>query len=47
MQSMLHGRSKGTLVFHAGQMGNEGKSFLLAPLELVFGEAGVFATPMG
>ena len=31
MQSMLHGRSKGTLVCHAGHMGNEGKSFLLAP----------------
>ena len=45
MHSITHGRGKGTLVCHAGHVGNEGKSFLFAPLELVFGESGVFNTP--
>jgi hypothetical protein len=40
--SFEHGRSKGTLVCHAGLEGNEGKSWLLEPIELVFGEDKVF-----
>ena len=40
--SLQHGRSKGTLVCHAGLKGNEGKSFLLAPLMVVFGADSVF-----
>ena len=43
--SLEHGRSKGTVVCHAGLEGNEGKSFLLAPLPLVYGPEKVFATP--
>lgn len=43
--SLLTGRSKGNLVCHAGFEGNEGKSFLLRPLPLVFGEDNVFVTP--
>jgi hypothetical protein len=42
LHSLQHGRSKGSLVCHVGLTGNEGKSFLLAPLELVFGDDGVF-----
>eukprot|EP00973_Karenia_brevis_P031702 4374907-Karenia_brevis.AAC.1 len=45
MHSMVHGRSKGTLVCHAGHRGNEGKSFLFEPLESIFGEDMVFSTP--
>ena len=45
LQSVEHGRSKGTLVCHAGHAGNEGKSFLFAPLAEVFGEDQVFSTP--
>jgi len=45
LHSLRHGRGKGTLVCHAGHMGNEGKSFLFGPLEIVFGEDGVFVTP--
>ena len=43
--SLMAGRSKGTLVCHAGFEGNEGKSFLFRPLTLVFGEDNVFVTP--
>lgn len=43
--SLVGGRSKGTLVCHAGFEGNEGKSFLFRPLPLVFGEDNVFVTP--
>ena len=43
--ALLHGRSKGNLVCHAGFEGNEGKSFLFRPLPLVFGDEGVFLTP--
>ena len=42
---LLHGRSKGNFVCHAGFEGNEGKSFLFRPLPLVFGDEGVFLTP--
>ena len=45
LHSMRHGRSKGTLVCHAGHTGNEGKSFLFGPLETVFGEDFVFNSP--
>ena len=45
MHSMMHGRSKGTLVCHAGFEGNEGKSFLFEPLGSVFGEDMVFSSP--
>ena len=38
LYSLEHGRSKGTLICHAGLRGNEGKSFLLAPLPAVIGE---------
>ena len=48
-QAMLHsmkaGRSKGTLVCHAGHSGNEGKSWLFEALELIFGEDFVFTSP--
>ena len=42
IHALEHGRSKGTLVCHAGLHGNEGKSFLYEPLTLVFGEDNVF-----
>ena len=45
LHSLQHGRSKGTLVCHAGYVGNEGKSFLFGGLEKVFGEENVFTTP--
>ena len=43
--SLKNGRSKGTLVCHAGHKGNEGKSSLLEPLESVCGEDCVFNAP--
>ena len=43
--SIDKGRSKGTAVCHAGLAGDEGKSFLLAPLVSVFGIERVFTTP--
>ena len=43
--SLEKGRSKGTVVCHAGVAGDEGKSFLLAPLVGVFGIDKVFTTP--
>ena len=43
LYSLEHGRKKGSLVCHAGREGNEGKSFLLAPLECVYGVSGVFS----
>jgi hypothetical protein len=45
LHSLEHGRSKGTLVCHAGHLGNEGKSFLFAGLEAVYGEDAVFTAP--
>ena len=43
--SLRHGRSKGTLMVHAGHRGNEGKSFLFTGLEDVYGEDFVFTSP--
>lgn len=43
LHSLKHGRSKGSLVCHAGLHGNEGKSFMFGPLPLVFGDDNVFA----
>jgi hypothetical protein len=45
LHSLQYGRSKGTLVCHAGYVGNEGKSFLYGGLEKVYGEENVFTTP--
>ena len=45
LYSLQHGRSKGHLVCHAGLDANEGKSWMLEPLEAVFGETAVFTTP--
>lgn len=45
LHSLEHGRSKGTLVCHAGHQGNEGKSFLYEGLEAVYGEDAVFSSP--
>jgi len=45
LTSFRDGRSKGTLVCHAGVEGNEGKSWLLEPIRSVFGEALVFTSP--
>ena len=42
LRSFKEGRSKGTLICHAGHNGNEGKSLLFEPLELLFGEDFVF-----
>ena len=42
--SLERGRAKGTVVCHAGLEGNEGKSFLLAPLLDVYGPEKVFGT---
>jgi len=42
LHSLEHGRSKGTLVCHAGLHGNEGKSFMFDPLPVVFGSDNVF-----
>ena len=43
--SIHHGRSKGSLVCHAGKEGDEGKSFLFEPLYAVFGADSVFTAP--
>jgi hypothetical protein len=43
--SLEDGRQKGNVVCLAGSEGNEGKSFLFAPLAEVFGQSGVFGTP--
>ena len=43
--SLQHGRQKGSLVTHAGLVGDEGKSFLLQPLFLVYGQEQVFVCP--
>ena len=45
LYSLEHGRSKGHLVCHAGLDANEGKSWMLEPLEAVFGGPAVFSTP--
>lgn len=45
LRSLRDGRSKGTLVCHAGLIGDEGKSFLLEPLLTIFGKHKVFGTP--
>ena len=45
LHSLKNGRGKGTLICHAGHLGNEGKSFLFGPFEVVFGEDGVFVSP--
>lgn len=45
LRSLEHGRKKGTLICHAGQGGNEGKSFLFGPLSAVFGADAVFLSP--
>ena len=45
LEALREGRSKGNIVCHVGIGGNEGKSFLLAPLMLVFGDDFVFLTP--
>ena len=45
LEALHDGRSKGNVVCHVGLGGNEGKSFLLAPLMTVFGEDFVFITP--
>ena len=45
LHSLAHGRSKGSLVCHAGRSGNKGKSFLLQPLEEIYGEDAVFSAP--
>lgn len=45
LQALDEGRSKGNLVCHVGNGGNEGKSFLFEPLGVVFGEEFVFLTP--
>jgi hypothetical protein len=43
--SLAEGRAKGSLICHAGVEGNEGKSFLLKPLVLIYGDEGVFTAP--
>jgi len=45
VMSLEKGRLKGSVVCHAGKEGNEGKSFLLAPLYEVFGQKNVFTSP--
>ena len=45
LEALREGRSKGNIVCHVGIGGNEGKSVLLAPLMLVFGDDFVFLTP--
>lgn len=45
LRSLDKGRQKGTLVCHVGLEGNEGKSWLLDALPLVFGQDYVFTTP--
>ena len=45
IMSLDKGRLKGNVVCHAGKEGNEGKSFLLAPLSEVFGQENVFTSP--
>ena len=45
LTALVDGRCKGNLICHAGLEGNEGKSFLLKPLLLIFGEEGVFVAP--
>lgn len=45
LKALVDGRAKGNLVCHAGKEGNEGKSFLLKPFLLIFGEDGVFVAP--
>jgi len=45
LAALRDGRVKGNLVCHAGKEGNEGKSFLLAPLLSVYGAEGVFQAP--
>ncbi len=45
LNSLRRGRSKGSLVCHAGLCGDEGKSFLLEPLLSVYGSRHVFLTP--
>lgn len=45
LKALADGRAKGNLVCHAGKEGNEGKSFLLKPFLLIFGEDGVFVAP--
>ena len=45
LYSLKNGRHKGHLLCHAGHKGNEGKSFLLEPLEALFGEEAVFTSP--
>ena len=47
LSSLEHGRQKGTLVCHVGAEGDEGKSFLLAPLPEVFGRDQVFTPVKG
>ncbi|CAE8704307.1 unnamed protein product [Polarella glacialis] len=45
VDALVNGRTKGNVVTHAGVEGNEGKSFLLAPLYVIFGEDEVFTAP--
>jgi hypothetical protein len=45
LESLRNGRSKGSLVCHAGLVGDEGKSFLLQPLIVIYGMDAVFLTP--
>jgi len=45
LRSLDKGRCKGTLVCHVGLEGNEGKSWLLEALPLIFGPDFVFTTP--
>jgi len=45
LHSLRRGREKGSLITHAGREGDEGKSFLLAPLRTVYGGENVFESP--